>query len=133
MVRIFKIKPVYILMLLLFLNINILPQDVSGLVVKSRETRSESRIQNIENILKVLKNDIAQKRLLSLRINEQDLRARLERLSDSQLSVLSRDANMINIGADAGGVAIAILVIVLLIIAILYFTDYAVKVEPKHK
>ncbi|MBM3252965.1 MAG: hypothetical protein FJZ16_01770 [Candidatus Omnitrophica bacterium] len=130
---IFKIKSVYIIMLIAILNISLFPPDVFGLPVKSKEVSSESRLQNIEKILGVFKNDIAKKRLLSLRISERDLKTRLERLSDSQLSALSKNVDMMNIGADAGGVAIVIVVVVLLIIAILYFTDYAIKVEPKHK
>ncbi len=133
MLRIIKIKVICVIMAFIFLNMSIVPQDLFGIPVKSREVQSESRIQDIDKIVSVFKHDIAKRRLLSLRITEGDLRARLARLPDSEIGRIAKNADIINAGGDAGGVIIAVVFIVLIIVSILYFTDYAIKVEPKHK
>lgn len=130
---IFRIKPIYIILALAMLSISIFPQELFSLPVKSKYAESESRIQDIDKIVSVFKHDIAKRRLLSLRITEGDLRARLARLPDSEIGRIAKNADIINAGGDAGGVIIAVVFIVLIIVSILYFTDYAIKVEPKHK
>ncbi|MFH0838838.1 MAG: PA2779 family protein [Candidatus Omnitrophota bacterium] len=131
---IFKIKPVYVVVIIALFAVSVYPHDACAIPVKSKEALYETRLQDIEKILSVFKHDAAQKRLLSFKVNEADLRLRLERLSDSQLKEFARNATFVNAGGSAGGVIVAVVFVVLLIVAILYLTDYSVKVEPKkHK
>lgn len=90
-----------------------------------------ARRADFEAIERFLASDIVKKKLKKFGLRDEEVLARLSRLSDGELHALAARVNKIHAGGDAGGIALAILLIVLIIVAILYFTDRTIKIEKK--
>jgi len=87
------------------------------------------RAADLAEIQRVLEMKVVKERLENLGFSAEEVRARLDQLSDHQVHQFAQQIDDLRVGKDsAGAVIIVLIVIVLIIVAILYFTGRKVVV-----
>ena len=112
-----------------------LPSSSSAMPVESRVSVIQgvnAREADIRTISSVLEKETIRQRLARLGLKEGEIKERLVRLDDAELHSLAMKVERIRAGGDSS-LAIGIAILLLIIIAVLYFTDYAIKIEPRHE
>lgn len=126
-----KVKRLCYFMALWMLLLGCVP-NLNAMPVESKDV-CLTRNTDIETISKFLAQEIVKSKLSKLGLTEAEISERLSRLSDAQLRSLAMRIDSVKAGGDSGVIIGVILIVALVIIAILYFTDQAIKVVPKHK
>ncbi|KPK39834.1 MAG: hypothetical protein AMJ78_07855 [Omnitrophica WOR_2 bacterium SM23_29] len=106
--------------------------NLNAMPVESKEV-TLNRNADIETISKFLAQDIVKSKLSKMGLTEAQVSERISRLSDAQLRSLAMRIDSVKSGGDASTIIIVLLILSLVVIAILYFTDQTIKLEPKHK
>ena len=87
------------------------------------------RAADLVEIQRVLEMKVVKERLENLGFTAEEVRARLDQLSDHQVHQLAQQIDDLRVGKDsAGTVIIVLIVIVLIVVAVLYFTGRKVVV-----
>lgn len=87
------------------------------------------RAADLVEIQRVLEMKVVKERLENLGFTAEEVRARLDQLSDHQVHQLAQQIDDLRVGKDsAGTVIIVLIVIALIVVAILYFTGRKVVV-----
>ncbi len=104
-----------------FCSLALIPAEARAGLVESRlasgDTLSQRSVQ-IESIGKALEHELVRQRLADYGLTSEEISAKLQTLSDSQLQQLASLSDEIAAG-DGLGVVIALLVIVILVLVIL--------------
>gem|GEM_PF-5168150 len=131
-----SIKSVYILMLFLIVSVTLFPGNSFALPLSSRvscdQGNSHLRQACIDKILSLYDTRTFSSWMRTRNISREEFGEKLAKLDTVQLQSLSSRADKIYAAGDLGGVLVLIAIITLVVIAILYFTDYSVRIEPKH-
>jgi len=92
-------------------------------------TSALDRAADLVEIQRVLEMKVVKERLENLGFTAEEVRARLDQLSDHQVHQLAQQIDDLRVGKDsAGTVIIVLIVIALIVVAILYFTGRKVVV-----
>jgi hypothetical protein len=87
------------------------------------------RAADLAEIQRVLEMKVVKERLENLGFTAEEVRARLDQMSDHQMHQLAQQIDDLKVGKDsAGTVIIVLIVIALIVVAILYFTGRKVVV-----
>jgi hypothetical protein len=86
------------------------------------------RAADLQQIQRVLEMKVARERLEKLGFTAEEIKTRLDALSDHQIHQLARQIDDLRVGGDGLGFVIALLVIVILVIVILQLTGRRVIV-----
>ncbi len=86
---------------------------------------------DLDRIKSFLEQELVQKQLKRAAIDKDELLRRIEKLDEAQLRELALRCDKIKVGGGAGGVFLVIAIVFLVIIAVLYFTNYTLKIEPR--
>ena len=86
------------------------------------------RGSDIERIQRFLEMKVVKDRLESFGYTPEEIRQRLDSLTDHQLHQLAQQIDEIRVGGDGLGVVVALLVIVILVLVILHLTGHKVIV-----
>lgn len=86
------------------------------------------RGSDIERIQRFLEMKVVKDRLESFGYTPEEIRQRLDSLTDHQLHQLAQQIDEIRVGGDGLGVVVALLVIVILVLVILHLTGHKVVV-----
>lgn len=109
--------------------IGITPRLEAGIVPSQIvQTTQIDRAGDIERIQRVLEMKVIRERLEKLGYTSEEIRQRLDSLSDHQIHQLARQIDELRVGGDGLGVVVALLVIVILVIVILQLTGHKVIV-----
>ncbi|MFN3395871.1 MAG: PA2779 family protein [Thermodesulfovibrionales bacterium] len=109
--------------------IGITPPVEAGLVPSQIiQTAQIDRSAEIEKIQRVLEMKVVKERLEKFGYTADEIRQRLENLSDHQIHQLAQQIDELRVGGDGLGVVVALLVIVILVIVILQLTGHKVIV-----
>lgn len=109
--------------------IGITPRVEAGLVPSQIiQTSQIDRSAEIEKIQRVLEMKVVKERLEKFGYTADEIRQRLDSLSDHQIHQLAQQIDDIRVGGDGLGVVVALLVIVILVIVILQLTGHKVIV-----
>ncbi|MBW2145803.1 MAG: PA2779 family protein [Deltaproteobacteria bacterium] len=111
-------KPVAMLLVLVMGLINFIPGVEAGFI-SSEESSSIARQKNMAVVQKVLEHKIVNERLRALGFGEEEITARLSRLSSAELHKLAARIDSLTAGGDGLGVVIALLVIAILVIVLI--------------
>ncbi|MBI5026736.1 MAG: PA2779 family protein [Nitrospirae bacterium] len=121
-------KPIALYLVIALFIISVLPRVGDTAFVPS-EVVAFDRAADIEKIQKTLEIKVVKERLQALGLNQEELTARLDQLSDQQIHQLATKIDDLRIGQDdALGIIIALLVIILLVVLILHLTGHKVLV-----
>jgi len=81
------------------------------------------RSADLQTIQKALEQKIVRDRLEVLGFSEDEIRQRLEQLTDEQIHSLAQDIDRLDVGGDGLGIIVALLVIVILVIILIKLTN----------
>ncbi|MCX5656790.1 MAG: PA2779 family protein, partial [Candidatus Omnitrophica bacterium] len=85
----------------------------------------------LEKVKLFLDKEIVAKKLSRMSVDRLELIKRVEKLDKEQLHELAMRCDKIKVGGSAGGLLLIVFIIGLVIITILYFTNYTIKVQPR--
>lgn len=109
--------------------IGITPRVEAGLAPSQIiQTSQIDRSAEIERIQRVLEMKVVKDRLEKFGYSADEIRQRLDSLSDHQVHQLAQQIDELRVGGDGLGVVVALLVIVILVIVILQLTGHKVIV-----
>jgi hypothetical protein len=100
-----------------------------GSVTSRPSANQESRQQELSFIQRALENELVKAKLEAYGLTPDEIRTRLQGLSDEQIHLLAQASDNVLAGGDGVEVVIGILVIILLIILILHLTGHSVIVK----
>lgn len=109
--------------------ISIVPQVEASFVSSDESFSYTMRQQDTATIKKVLEQKLVKQRLKVLGYSEDEVKARLDKLSDNELHRFATQLDTLTAGGDALGVLVAILVIVAIIALILFITGKRVVIQ----
>lgn len=114
-------RPITIVLIILMSLISIVPH-VEAAFIPSAESQTElTRDQDMHIITKALKNKLITQRLQDLGFSDQEIKERMDQLSDQEVHNLAMQIDSLTPGGIFD-VVISVLVIVLLIVVILRLT-----------
>lgn len=90
---------------------------------------SGERASNLEKVQKFLEMKMVRERLKDLGFTPEEIRGKLNDLSDQQLHQLALKMDDLKVGGDGLGIIIAVLVIVILVIVIIQLTGHRIIVK----
>jgi hypothetical protein len=88
-----------------------------------------SRQQDLATLQRALENKLVQERLKALGYSDEEIKARLDQLSDGDLHNFATQIDTLTAGGDGLGLVIALLVIIILVIIILKLMDKKIVVS----
>jgi len=109
--------------------ISIVPQVEAAFISSDESFSYNMRQQDTATIKKVLEQKLVKQRLKVLGYSEDEVKARLDKLSDNELHRFATQLDALTAGGDALGVLVAILVIVAIIALILFMTGKRVVIQ----
>ncbi len=109
--------------------ISIVPQVEAAFISSDESFSYNIRQQDTATIKKVLEQKLVKQRLKVLGYSEDEVKARLDKLSDNELHRFATQLDTLTAGGDAMGVLLAILVIVAIIALILFITGKRVVIQ----
>ncbi len=108
--------------------VSLVPRVEASFVPSDQSASSISRQEDMATIQKALEQKLVQERLRDLGYTEDEIKARLDQLSDAEVHSLATQLDSL---APAGelGLVIGILVIIILVIVIVMLTGHRVRVS----
>jgi hypothetical protein len=117
------LRRVAILLIVITLPLSLVAKVEAAFIPSSESLSSIIREQDIATVQKALEHKLVKERLSDLGYTEEEIAARLDKLSDQELHSFAGQLDSLNPGGDGLGIIIAVLVIVLLVIVILKLWD----------
>jgi hypothetical protein len=98
-------------------------------IPSSVEMTGRDREAEINKVQKVLEMQIVVEKLRAYGLSAEDIKAKLQGMSDEQLHVMAQASDRVLAGGDGLGVVIAILVIAILIVVLLKLMDKKIIIK----
>ena len=132
--RLLRKKPVYLFMALWAAVLGCAPANAPAMPVESgiASAACSQRQADLTSISRFLEQEAVRQKLAEMGLEESEIRYCLSRLDDSQLRQLTLRVEGIKAGAGASWFLVVIF-LGLVFIAVLYFTEYHIVLEPKSK
>ena len=109
--------------------ISIVPQVEASFISSDESFSYNMRQQDTATIKKIIEQKLLEQQLKTLGYSEDEVKARLDKLSDNELHRFATQLDTLTVGGDALGVLVAILVIVAIIALILFITGKRVVIQ----
>ena len=109
--------------------ISIVPQVEAAFISSDESFSYNMRQQDTATIKKVIEQKLVKQRLKALGYSEDEVKARLDKLSDNELHRFATQLDVLAAGGDVLGVLVAILVIVGIIALILFITGKRIVIQ----
>jgi len=109
--------------------ISIVPQVEAAFISSDESFSYNMRQQDTTTIKKVLEQKLVKQRLKVLGYSEDEVKDRLDKLSDNELHRFATQLDVLAAGGDVLGVLVAILVIVGIIALILFITGKRISIQ----
>jgi hypothetical protein len=109
--------------------VSLVPRVEASFVPSDQSASSISRQEDMATIQKALEDKVIRERLKDLGYTEEEIKARLDRLSDGEVHSLASQLDSLMPAGDGLGVVIALLVIAILVIVILMLTGHRIRVS----
>ena len=112
----------------------VVPPEARAMLAPPSAAASESgtdlnRAADLQRVQSVLETKVVQQRLADYGLNQDEINARVNRLSDAQLHQLATQVDAIIPAGDGGlGIVIALLVIAILAVILIYLLDHKITV-----
>ena len=123
------LRRIAILLVVSMAFISIVPKVQAAFVPSDESFSSSMRQQDMATVKKILEQKLVQHRLKALGFSEQEVTARLDKLSDNELHRLATQLDTLTAGGDGLGVLVAILVIVGIIALVLFITGKRLVIQ----
>ena len=123
------LRRIAIMLVVTMALISIVPQVEAAFISSDESFSYNMRQQDTTTIKKVLEQKLVKQRLKVLGYSEDEVKARLDKLSDNELHRFTTQLDALIAGGDALSVLVAILVIIGIIALILYITDKKIVIQ----
>jgi hypothetical protein len=121
-----RVAAILVLLMGLF---SLVPRVEAGFIGSDQSLGATSRQQDLATLQRALENKLVQERLKALGYSDEEIKARLDQLSDQDLHNFATQIDTLTVGGDGLGLVIAILVIIILVIIILKLMDKKIVVS----
>jgi Family of unknown function (DUF6627) len=121
-----RVATILVLLMGLF---SLVPRVEAGFISSDESFGATSRQQDLATLQRALENKLVQERLKALGYSDEEVKARLDQLSDQDLHNFATQINTLTAGGDGLGLVIAILIIIILVIIILKLMDKKIVVS----
>ena len=120
-----------IAMMLVFVMglISFMPHVEASFVPSDESSSSISRQEDMATILRALEQKLVKERLKDLGYTDEEIKARLDRLSDAEIHSFAAQLDSLTPAGDGVGIVIALLLIAILVIVILMLTGHRIHVS----
>ena len=108
---------------------SLVPRVEAGFIGSDKSFAATSRQQDLATLQRALENKLVQERLKALGYSDEEIKARLDQLSDQDLHNFATQIDALTAGGDGLGLVIAILIIIILVIIILKLMDKKIVVS----
>jgi len=125
----FLLRRIAIMLVVSMALISIVPQVEASFISSDESFSYNMRQQDTATIKKIIEQKLVKQRLKTLGYSEDEVKARLDKLSDNELHRFATQLDTLTVGGDALGVLVAILVIVAIIALILFITGKRVVIQ----
>ena len=109
--------------------ISFMPKVEASFVPSDESFSSNSRQNDMATIQRALEHKLVKERLKDLGYTDEEIKARLDRLSDTEIHSLAAQLDSLLPAGDGLGVVIALLLIAILVIVILMLTGHRIHVS----
>jgi hypothetical protein len=123
------LRRIAILLVVSMAFISIVPRVQAAFVPSDESFSSNMRQQDIATVKKILEQKLVQQRLKALGYSEQEVTARLDKLSDNELHSLATHLDTLTAGGDGLSVLVVILVIVGIMALVLFITGKRLVIQ----
>ena len=123
------LRRVATLLVLIMGVFSLAPRVEAGFIGSDESLSAASRQQDLATLQRTLENKLVQERLKALGYTEDEIKGRLDQLSDADLHSFAIQLDALTAGGDGLGLVIAILVIAILVIIILKLMDKKIVVS----
>ena len=117
------------LLVLIMGPFSLVPRVEAGFIGSDESAGSLSREKELATVQRVLEHKMVKERLQALGYTDEEIKARLDGLSDTEIHSFAAQLDSLTAGGDGLGLIIAILVIIILVIIILKLMDKKVVVS----
>jgi predicted PurR-regulated permease PerM len=125
----FVMRRVAVILTVLMGLLSLVPRVEASFVPSDQSFSSSSRQNDMATIQKALEQKLVKERLKDLGYTEEEIKARLDRLSDTELHAFASQLNSLLPAGDGTGVVIALLIIAILVIVILMLTGHRIHIS----
>ncbi len=108
---------------------SLVPRVEAGFIGSDDSFGAASRQQDLATLQRALENKLVQERLKALGYSDEEIKARLDQLSDQGRHNFATQIDTLTAGGDGLGLVIAILIIIILVIIILKLMDKKIVVS----
>jgi hypothetical protein len=126
--RFFYMKPVAVYLAVAFLIMTSIPTDSLAYIVQSSET-SLYRSGDRATVQRVLESKVVSQRLSELGLSVDEVKSRLDKLSDQELHSFATTIDNLYPGGDAVSVVIGLLIIAILVMILLHMTGRKIVIK----
>jgi hypothetical protein len=109
--------------------ISFMPKVEASFVPSDESFSSISRQNDMATIQRALEHKLVKERLKDLGYTDEEIKARLDRLSDAEIHSLAAQLDSLLPAGDGLGVVIALLLIAILVIVILMLTGHRIHIS----
>ncbi len=109
--------------------VSLVPRVEASFVPSDEAFSSISRQHDMATIQQALEQKLVKERLKELGYTEDEIKARLDRLPDTELHALATQLDSLVPAGDGTGVVIAVLIILVLIVVILMLTGHRIRIS----
>ena len=109
--------------------ISLVPRVEAGFIPSEESFSNILRQKDMATVQKALQHKLIKQRLKALGYTEEEIKDRLDQLSDTELHNLASQMDTLTVAGDGLGVIIAILVIVLLVVLIIKLMDKTIVIS----
>jgi hypothetical protein len=128
-------RPILTYLIISFSLMSVIPAQSYAIFAPSQMSRDSTvsttsvRDSELVTIQKVLESKVIDQRLKELGLNPNEIRERVNQLTDDEIHYFATQIDSLNAGGDIGGVLISLLVIVILVLVILQLTGHKIIVQ----
>jgi hypothetical protein len=109
--------------------VSFIPRVEASFVPSDQSASSISRQEDLAAIQRALENKLVKERLKDLGYTEEEIKERLDRLSDAEVHNLASQLDSLMPAGDGFGVVIALLVIAILVIVIVWLMGHRISIS----
>jgi hypothetical protein len=126
-------KPVLALVIAMYLTVFFTSPAIAGMIGSlgsSQRTDAQIRSEEINKIQRALETHVVNEKMQAYGLQPEEIKAKLQGMSDEQIHMLSQASDRLLAGADGGiGIIIGLLIIVVLVLVIMKLMNKSVTIK----
>ena len=126
-------KPVLALVVAVYLSVFFTSPAIAGMIgslASSQKVDAQIRSEEVSKIQRAMETRVVKEKMEAYGLQPEEIKAKLQNMSDDQIHMLSQASDRLLAGADSGvGFVIALLVVVILVIIIVKLMDKSITIK----